>query len=241
MRFNLSFPLRQVKYAKGPLNPSLDRNLNTKHTLGKSSLDPMKVKPNPRYAAFLAGLNKTKPRFSKWQGIAFRAAPLEFARLAKLLDGLGGLRFGGRWSASGTFRAVNLSLTRETAVQESGAHFTYYNFPSSDVSPKILVGVRLTLGKAIDLTNPQGIRKQPWLRLDELLAEDWRKVNDAGHESQSQALGRAAHNIGAEALLAPSARVPGGMNLVYFPESLLDRGKVQVLGQEDLERWLKKR
>jgi hypothetical protein len=45
-----------------------------------------------------------------------------------------------------------------------------------------------------------------------LLAEDWHKVNDAGHESQSQVFGRAAHAIGAEALLVPSARAAG-----HFP------------------------
>ena len=59
-----------------------------------------------------------------------------------------------------------------------------------------------------------------------LLAEDWRKVNHAGHESLSQAFGCAAHDLGAEALLVPSARVPGGLNLVYFPESLAARRKV---------------
>jgi len=74
-----------------------------------------------------------------------------------------------------------------------------------------------------------------------MLAEDWRKVNDSGHESESQALGRAAHDIGAEAILAPSARVAHGVNLIYFPESLLGLGKVEVLGEQDLESWLKKR
>jgi len=201
----------------------------------------MKVKPNPRYEVFLIELEKTKPRFTRWHGIAFRAAPLKFGRLAKLLDGMGSLRFGGRWSAAGTFRAVNLSLTQETAVKESRANFTYYVPAPPDVSPRILAGVCLKLGKVIDLTNPQGIAKQPWLSLDEVLAENWRQVNDAGHESQSQALGRAAHDLGAEALLTPSARVFGGMNLVYFPESVLGPGKVQDLGQEELERWLKKR
>lgn len=101
--------------------------------------------------------------------------------------------------------AVNLSVTQETAIKESGANFTYYNFAPSDVRPKILVGVRLKLRKVIDLTNLEGVGQQPWLRLDELLAEDWRNVNDAGHESQSRALGRAAHDLGAEGLLVPSA------------------------------------
>src|SRR5260221_2355094 len=201
----------------------------------------MKVKPNPRYDVFVTELKKFKRRFSKWEGVAFRAAPLEFARLAKLLDGRGGWQIGGRWLASRNFRAVNLSTTQETAIKESSANFTYYNFALSDVNPKVVVGVRLKLEKVIDLTDATGFRAQPWLLLDELLAEDWRKINDAGHESQSQAFGRAARDAGAEALLVPSARVPGGVNLVYFPESAADPGGIAVLGGEELARWLKKR
>ena len=201
----------------------------------------MKIKPNPRYGAFVAALKKFKRRFSKWQGIAFRAAPLEFARLEKLLDGKGSLQVGGRWLAAGTFRAVNLSTTQETAIKESSANFTYYNFALSDIKPKVVVGVRLKLKKVIDLTNPHGVRAQLWPRWDELLAEDWRQINDAGHESQSQAFGRATHDVGAEALLAPSARVRGGINLVYFPESVVSSSGIEILGEDELARWLKKK
>jgi RES domain-containing protein len=135
----------------------------------------LKAKPNPRYAVFLTELQKIKRRFVKWEGIAFRAAPLEFSRIAKLLDGRGSLKFGGRWCAAGTFRAVNLSLTQETAIGESRANFNYYNFKASDVRPKVLVGVRFKLSRVIDLNGPHGIVKQSWLHLEELLAEDWRK------------------------------------------------------------------
>ena len=201
----------------------------------------MKIKPNPRYGAFVVELKNFKRRFCKWEGVAFRAAPLEFARLTKLLDGKGGLQVGGRWLAAAHFPAVNLSTTQEAAVKESSANFTYYNFALSDVKPKVIVGVRLKLARVVDLTKSRGIRAQPWLRLDELLAEDWRKVNDAGHESQSQAFGRAAHDIGAEALLVPSARVRGGVNLVYFPESVASPSGIEILGEEELARWLKKK
>jgi len=120
----------------------------------------MQVKPNSSYEIFLARLKKTKRRFCKWHGIAFRAAPLEFARLARLLDGKGSLRFGGRWCAPGTFRAVNLSTTQETAINESGVNFTYHNFAVADVRAKVIVGVRLKLGRVLDLTSSPGIRAQ---------------------------------------------------------------------------------
>lgn len=201
----------------------------------------MKLSPNPQYESFVAELRKAKRRFSRWHGIAFRATSLEFARVIKLLDGKGSFRSGGRWSAVGTFPAVNLATTRDAALCESNANFTYYKFSLKDVRPQAIVGVRLKLARMIDLTNAEGIRKQPWLCLEELLAEDWRKVNDAGYESQSQAFGRAVHDVGAQGLLGPSARVPGGMNLVYFPGLVSGPGKVEILGREELERWLKRR
>ena len=80
-----------------------------------------------------------------------------------------------------------------------------------------------------------------WVGLEELLVEDWRKVNDAGHEAQSQSLGRAAHDAGAEGVLVPSGRVPGGINVVCFPGSLVAPSQLEILGEEELTRWLKKR
>jgi len=81
----------------------------------------MKIKPNPRHEAFLAQLKTLKRPFFGWEGIAFRAAPLPHANAVKLLDGKGSLKTGGRWSAAGTFPAVNLSTSQETAVRESSA------------------------------------------------------------------------------------------------------------------------
>ncbi len=201
----------------------------------------MRIKANPKYDSFMAELRLARGRLSKWRGVAFRAAPLEFARLAKLLDGRGGLQRGGRWLAPGVGCVVNLSTTQETAIGESSANFTYYNFASRDVKPKVIVAVRLKLNKVFDLTDPRNFSSSPWLPLKEFLAEDWRKTNDHGLESQSQVFGRAARDTGAEALLVPSARVSGGINLVYFPEVLVRASRTEILGEEELARWLKSR
>jgi RES domain-containing protein len=199
----------------------------------------VKLIPNPRYNGFLAELKKVKRPFSTWKGLLFRASPLSYAQAAKLLNGQGSFALGGRWSAAGTFPAVNTATDQETCIAESGASFTYYNFAPSDVRPKIIVAVRVHFLKVLNLVSPQGIRAKPWLELDKLLAEDWHKVNYANHEAQSQAFGRAAHDIGAEALLMPSARVRGGANLVYFPQSLAARSKVEILGEDELNRWIR--
>jgi RES domain-containing protein len=199
------------------------------------------VVPNPRYSIFLAELRKIRRPFSKWADVLFRATPLPYAQAAKLLNGMGSLSQGGRWSAAGTFPAVNTSTAAATAYAESGASFTYYNFAPSDVRPKLVVVARARLHKVIDLVRGRGLRSKPWVELDKLLAEDWHKVNNSNHESLSQAFGRAAHDLGAEGLLVPSVRVPGGVNLVYFPQSLVAKSRVEILGEADLDRWIKKR
>jgi RES domain-containing protein len=201
----------------------------------------MKVIPNSRYTVFLGELKKLKKPFLMWKGLLFRASPLEYGRATKLLTGQGSFVTGGRWSAAGTFPAVNTSTDQGTCIAESGASFTYYNFAPSDVRPKVVVAVRVHLFRVLDLVFAKGLRAKSWLEFPKLMAEDWHKVNYAGFEAQSQAFGRAAHDIGAEGLLVPSARVRGGVNLVYFPQSLTPRSKVEILGEDELHRWLKKR
>ncbi len=132
----------------------------------------MRVAPNPRYAAFLAELRKVRRLFSKWTGLLFRATPLPYAQATTLLSGIGSLAHGGRWSAAGTFPAINTSTAAETAYAESGASFTYYNFAPSDVRPKVIVVVRVRLNKVIDLVAPKGLCSKTWPELDKLLAED---------------------------------------------------------------------
>jgi RES domain-containing protein len=210
--------------------------------LDKFSLtQDVKLIPNPRYSVFLAELKKVKKPFSAWKGLLFRASPLSYAQSAKLLSGQGSFGLGGRWSAAGTFPAVNASTDQATCIAESSASFTYYNWAPSDVRPKIVVAVRVNFIKVLNLVSSNGLRSMPWLELDKLLAEDWHKVNDANHEAQSQSFGRAAHDMGAEGLLVPSARVRGGVNLVYFPKSIGARSKVELLGEEELNRWIKKK
>ena len=196
------------------------------------------MEANPRYQIFLAELKKLTRPFRRWQGIIFRASPLQYARVAKLLDGRGSFEHGGRWCAAGCFPANNLSTTAETAIAESGAIFRHYGFDPATVRPRVLVAVRIRVSKVLDLCAPQGLRARHWMDLHDMLAEDWRKMNDRGRESLSQVFGRAAHDVGAEALLVPSARVPTGRNLVYFPESLRPGSKIEIMGESELNRWL---
>jgi len=94
----------------------------------------------------------------------------------------------------------------------------------------VVVGIRVSLQAVLDLTNPASVLHQ--LNLEELLSEDWRKMNGEQKESRSQALGRVVADLG-EGILAPS-RIRMGKNLVIYPRSLRPGSRVEILGEADL-------
>src|SRR6516164_7896385 len=96
----------------------------------------------------------------------------------------------------------------------------------------MLVGIRASLQAVLDQTDPTNV--QPPLDLEELLLEDWRKMNGERKESRSQALGRAVTHL-AEGILTPS-RIRTGKNLVIYPRNLKPKSQIEVLGEADLPR-----
>jgi len=197
----------------------------------------MKLAPNAKYNFFVAEIAKLKRPFVKWRGLLFRASPLQFAQATRLMDGIGSYRWGGRWCAPGVFPAVNTSTDPAIALAESGASFAYYNWAAGDVRPKIIVAASAKFSRIADLTSIGA----SWVNVKELMREDWHKSNAARYESLTQAFGRAAHDCGAEGLLVPSARIPSGVNLVYFPETLDKESEVKLMGRQEVERWIRKR
>ena len=199
----------------------------------------MKLAPHPRYRAIADVLRKHRNAALPWTGMAFRAAMLPFARADKLVDGKGAYLHGSHWCAPRAFRCVNLSTTAKTALQESHSLAAYYGWDEAVMNPRVIVGVNLKLHHVLDLVAYSTLAQQ--LALADMLAEAWRELNTAGDESFGQALGRAAHALDAEAIVVPSAQVKGGVNIVVFPEALQERSKIHVVGEDELNRWLKKK
>ncbi|MEI6973038.1 MAG: RES family NAD+ phosphorylase, partial [bacterium] len=71
--------------------------------------------------------------------------------------------------------------------------------------------------------------------LAELAAEDWRKLLAAGRESFTQTLGRAVAAVGGSGLLARSAAVPRGVNVVVFP-GLRHGDRLEIVEGEKLKK-----
>jgi RES domain-containing protein len=201
--------------------------------------NPVKVGPHPRYATFVDALRPMRERMAPWTGTGYRAAELAFARSSELVSGVGAFEHGGRWNAPGSFHCVYLSATGETAYAESTAGFRYYGLTPRTPDPRVIVGVEIIAQAVLDLSAEGG--RPAVVDFDEFLAEDWRKVNYGGSESLGQAFGRAVVDIGAEAMLVPSAEVPKGTNVVLFPRGLRPGHTIHVIGYEQLDSLIRKR
>ena len=170
-----------------------------------------------------------------WKGAAYRVTTLDYPSPKSILLGQGSFLHGGRWNAIGSFRAVYGSTEDTVAVAESRATADYAGVSWPFRTPRLLVAIDLSLQAVLDLTDTS-IRRKLGLTMDGLKEEDWRKTQERGEESFTQAIGRAVFANGGEALLVPSARVASGVNVVYLPENHRRSSRVTVLESEKLDR-----
>jgi RES domain-containing protein len=168
--------------------------------------------------------------FGSWAGVIFRSVAPRYARVADIVSGYGSYRAGGRWNSPGIY-AIYGSIEPGLAADESfNFLLQHFGWQNRDIPTRVVVGIRVSLQAVLDLTNPASVLHQ--LNLEELLSEDWRKMNGEQKESRSQALGRVVADLG-EGILAPS-RIRMGKNLVIYPRSLRPGSRVEILGEADL-------
>lgn len=188
---------------------------------------------HPRFQAIYERLAQDDSLFHEWHGVLFRFQSVEYPQPGDVLSGAGAKWRGGRWNAPG-FAAVYGSTTDETALDECKAHDRYYGVET--LSPRLLVAVEARLERVLDLTSA-GVRRKLGLTVHVWTEEDWRQMQEAGRESLSQAIGRAAYEAGGHGLLAPSSAVRGGVNGVVFPVRLGIHERLAVIEGEKLEQW----
>jgi RES domain-containing protein len=177
----------------------------------------MPTKFNPRFDELLADLrHQAADLLVPWEGDCWRFQAITHPHGHEILNGKGALTHGGRWNAAHAFPAVYGSTNGIVALEESEAIARYYGITTRKA--RIYVCIGFELYHVLDLTQTTMLRRLK-LVAKHLKAEDWRKINADGHESLTQCVGRAAHAVGAEGLLAPSASVKRGINLAYFPRN----------------------
>lgn len=197
----------------------------------------MKVTANRAYAKFRRRLVDLSHLLRPWRGAVYRVTTLDYPSERDILCGQGSFLNGGRWNAIGSFRSVYGSTSDVVAVEESRANVEYAGIPFPVRTARLLVTIELDLKKVLDLTNPETLTMMEMeISAEELRAEDWRRLQDQGFESLTQALGRAAFDNGVNGMLVSSAKVEAGINAVYFPENRSHEGEARVWESEKLEK-----
>ena len=193
----------------------------------------MKLRPNPRYAEFANHLRTMAPALSPWTGVTFRSVRLEHATPEKILSGEGSLRCGGRWNAPASFAVVYSSTRPGTAAEEAFRLASDFGLRPEELKPRLVCGIEWKLARVLDLMQPV---LPDWLRLSDWMQEQFAQINDGGFETLCQAFGRASRNSGVSALLSPSLRATGGVNLVVFRDRLRKTEGMRLLGEDELKR-----
>jgi RES domain-containing protein len=150
-----------------------------------------------------------------------------------LLNGVGSLRNGVRWTPPGSFATVYAADSPETALAEVLNHYRYYGLPLSASMPRTFVAIEVGLGFLLDLTTGP-IRRRLGVSLRRMVEEDWRREQSEGREALTQAIGRSAFESGYEGLIVPSAARRGAKNLLVFPDRVRASSRLVVLRAEDL-------
>jgi len=192
---------------------------------------------NPLFGEFERALYQIKQH--PWQG----QLPQRDVGIRAILQTAGGpweLRAGRALDPSRRFLRRSLSTNPALADSEAARRADYYQLESEKLRPRVRVAVWAKLASVLNLTRPSRILTKI-APVQEWLHEDWRKLNDVGKESISQALARSAHAARVEAILVPSAVQPDESNLIVFVGNLRKTSELRIENQSELDRWVKVR
>jgi len=110
-----------------------------------------------------------------------------------------------------------------------------YGFTDSDYLAQTIVWMEWELQAVLDLTIP-ALRREMGIAQRAILGCDWNGEQTLGTEPLTQAIARAAFEHLVEGLVVPSARYPGGINVVYFPCHRRDGSVIRTLDEDSIPR-----
>ncbi len=175
----------------------------------------MVIKPHPDFAEFreaIAALSKKGKLFS---GVCYRCTEPQFAD--QIISGLGSQLYGARFTPKGSFPTVYLCESIEAALREYLARGRRLKLPDHKSLPMVMAWVKVKAANLLDTTDADVSAV-----INSLLDKDkihWRAIQDR-REAASQAVGRAIKENRFSGLIAPSQALPGGKNIVVFPQNL---------------------
>jgi len=136
----------------------------------------------------------------------------------------------------GQYRVVYGASSAQIALKESMGAFRYYGVKKPRQNPRLLVQIDTSFSRIANLTSIED--HLPWPSKDDLLTEDWSKINERGYETLSQALGRALVECGFEGLICNSSQDRRGRNIVWFPAFLDVNPRVEIVSSSERKTWL---
>lgn len=184
----------------------------------------MTIDELPEVVGLFDVIAKLFPTAGGFEGVIVGNVAMKYATKNEFFSGAGAAKSGGRWNRVG-MEAVYASLDVTTATQEAYQDFVYRGFPMTAIAPRVTAGAKVVL----DLTDAK-LRKSIGFTLRDLVEEDWEALQKMGEESWTQAIGRGGYVAEFQGLIVPSARNPGGKNIVIFPTRLAKAGKIVPLG-----------
>ena len=132
-------------------------------------------------------LKRLVPLAKSLSATVYRSSTPKYANEPEVLTGEGSSRHGGRWNPIG-IPAVYASLTPETSLADTLAHFRHFRIPVEDAMPRTFVAIRVQLHTILDI-HDGGVRRRVQVSLDRLLTVDWRADQRRGRMPVSQTIG----------------------------------------------------
>lgn len=180
--------------------------------------------PQPEdYTRFCRLFEDLKSRAKPFSGSAYRSVSTKYFSSDSIISGAGAAYFGARWNPR-DIKAVYACLELDTATEEWLAQVEKYGLVPSNL-PRVFLELRLTLSHLLDLCDGN-LRQHIRVSRQRMLECDWQREQDAGQEALTQRLGRAARACGYEGLLVPSAVAPSRVNIVVFPDRLIESSRL---------------
>lgn len=175
----------------------------------------MPIKPHPDYNEIKQAIQKLARNGRSFSGVCYRCTEPQFAD--QIVSGLGSQLHGARWTPKNSFPTVYLCETVEAALQEYLARARRMRIPDHKSLPMVMAWVKVKATNLLDTTDAEvAAIINPFLATDKI---HWRAIQDR-REAVSQAIGRAIKEVCFSGLIAPSQALPGGRNIIIFPQKL---------------------
>jgi RES domain-containing protein len=187
------------------------------------------AKEHPDFPRLLEAMKVAAGRARPWAGTIFRSAPPKWAAGKEMLTGVGSMKSGARFNVPGSFPAIYGSTTPELAMIESLAYQRRAGLPLERAMPLVFKAISVDVERCLNLTDA-AVLADMGVKLDQIRTETWWLFRARGEESLTQAIGRAAHACGMQALLAGSAHaLDQGNNVIVLRDHLKPPSGVTVL------------